>query len=67
MTMEKLGGMEGNDYRFYCDGICSDYLNCGDDFYSALDELKSNGWKTIKNGHNWEHYCLDCKDKKGLL
>jgi len=64
MTMEKLGGMEGNEYRFYCDGVCGDYIICNEDFYSSLDELKNNGWKTKKNGNDWEHFCPSCAEDK---
>ncbi len=64
MTMEKLGGREGNDYRFYCDGICGDYIDCGEDFYSAIEGLKNNKWKTVKNGNDWEHFCPSCSDEK---
>lgn len=62
MTMEKLGGNQGLDHRFYCDGVCGDYIDCGEDFYSAIDELKSTKWKTVKNGQYFEHYCPSCTE-----
>ena len=33
------------------------------DFWGALAELKSRGWKVSRGPDDWEHYCGACRKK----
>lgn len=51
-----------NEFTVNCDK-CS---NC--DTYEAeiwvdlLQQMKEDGWKTVRVDGEWEHYCEDCKN-----
>lgn len=54
------------DIYFECDGKrCAEIVECGtDDFMAAREELRSAGWRTVKNEatEQWEHYCPEHRD-----
>lgn len=47
---------------FACDK-CSDETKAFDseDFDILRDWARERGWKTVKSGNEWEHYCPDCQ------
>lgn len=54
-----------NEFEVYCDGP-----KCGeseeletDHFLSAIDQIKTLGWKIVKNANDWMHLCPTCKAK----
>lgn len=57
MTIEKQKGK----FWFECDG-CADILETDErDFQTALDVLKSEGWRAIKGKDGeFEHKCSRC-------
>ena len=53
------------DVVFECDG-CGEVLETGQaDFGAALSLLRRDGWRAVKAGDDWEHYCLACRAGAG--
>jgi hypothetical protein len=45
---------------FECDG-CGDILDTEtSNFNAARNMLKRDGWRAIKIGTDWQHYCTGC-------
>ena len=44
-----------------CTG-CGAELDTHDDFQSAVDEAKAEGWLVARAGGEWTHHCLSCRD-----
>jgi len=54
------------DVIFECEG-CSDVLETGTgNFDSALNLLRREGWRAVKFGDDWQHYCPRCKAVPGV-
>jgi hypothetical protein len=57
--IEKLN----NEFVVTCD-YCEDEFNTGyDDFFNAIEYVKNQGWKIVKDikQDEWYHYCGECK------
>ena len=48
------------EITFECDR-CGAFLDGGTDFDDALDELRSQGWRAVRDGDDWEHHCPGCR------
>jgi hypothetical protein len=51
----------GGPIVFHCDGrrcaeVCETHCN---EFSGALAKAKSRGWRAVKVGDEWEHFCPD--------
>ena len=66
--IEKDLGLSGPDYEnftVYCD-------KCGEEQYyedlfswgALMEEIKIDGWKSVKTKAGWEHYCSKCNENK---
>jgi len=31
------------------------------EFVEFVAELKANGWRIVKDGDSWDHFCPDCE------
>jgi hypothetical protein len=53
-------------YVAYCDGndCKEDYDTDAEDFYSAIDEIKREGWACKKINGEWLHLCPACAQRK---
>lgn len=52
-----------SDHDFHmvaCNG-CGQELDTHEDFQSAVDEAKSEGWRIERNSGVWTHHCPDCE------
>lgn len=48
-------------HQFECDS-CGDSLYTETvDFMRAVENLKVEGWRTVKSQHGWEHFCPICQ------
>ncbi len=54
-------GFDG-EISFECDGCDEECHTDLDDFISALEYAKSEGWRAVKEGSSWCHYCDICSD-----
>lgn len=55
MIDKQFGG-----FQAVCDA-CGTVLDDGNyDFQDAVNEMKANGWKTVKVGDEWLNYCPVC-------
>lgn len=43
-----------------CDG-CSFASSFEGDWKDCIAEAKEEGWRIVKVGEEWRHYCEDCK------
>lgn len=61
MTTHKIKGK----YEFVCDD-CGEVLSTDErDFHGALDVLRSEGWRSVRDGNDWVHFCRpECKSVK---
>jgi len=60
MTIENTSSFRG--YDVYCD-FCSfdqSYDYGRDEWSELMAEMKSDGWKTYKDGNVWKHKCPAC-------
>lgn len=46
---------------FSCDGCCEVLDTDTKEFDEALERLRSEEWKSRRNGKEWSHYCPGCK------
>ena len=52
------------DICFECDG-CAEILDTQtSNFDAALNRMRREGWKAMKTGEDWFHYCQRCKGKE---
>lgn len=56
---------EGSEYVLCCD-YCSNCVTGFDDFASAVDYKKANGWLSNKLDDMWLDMCPDCLYKEGI-
>lgn len=54
---------EYSKYTPACD-ICGMELEAEDNFQDAVDAKKVAGWKSKKQGEEWQDICLDCQRRK---
>jgi len=48
-------------YVISCDS-CDEVLETeAEDFDSAIQEMKEQGWKSVKTDRGWEHMCPQCQ------
>lgn len=50
-----------NNIIFECDRCHETLETQRQDFFEALDVLKSEGWEARNIGGVWRHYCTGCK------
>lgn len=41
-----------------CDN-CGNYINLDGPWQDCIDQAKDEGWRIVKNGDVWEHFCPD--------
>lgn len=47
-------------YAFDCDGCGTAIDTECFDFGKAVDVMKAQGWRAVREGEQWQHYCEDC-------
>lgn len=63
MTIEK--DPMGFGYAIYCD-FCEFWREVDDDdFFSMIEEVKTDGWKIFEEDGEWKHKCPDCARDTG--
>lgn len=50
-----------NGFVLICDS-CGTEVKYFDAFMEAVDYKKSEGWRSVKNGDEWEDTCDECHD-----
>jgi len=62
-VIDKIGWNTRDDtgtWEITCDD-CNDTQEVEGDFQDCLHFLKTEGWKTVKAGNDWTHFCPECK------
>lgn len=53
------------DCVFECDGCTETLETHTGDFIAALNMAKREGWRTVKAGDDWNHFCPRCQVPRG--
>lgn len=49
-------------FTVHCDD-CPDAIEPSEtEFKPMLEEIRAEGWRTVKVGDGWQHFCPDCVD-----
>lgn len=52
-------------YDVHCDScIAYENFDTAGDFIQAIKDAKDSGWKIVKDGAVWKHFCFDCSERK---
>jgi hypothetical protein len=55
-----------DDVIFECEGYSDVLETSTGNFDSALNLLRREGWRAVKFGDDWQHYCPRCKAVPGV-
>lgn len=53
---------QGITFVAICDHCPEDYDTEEDEFYSAVEAMKREGWRVAKVQGQWDHTCPDCQE-----
>ena len=56
MSILKVDGA----FCLICDNCGGEHGDSFAGFYDAVDHKKDNGWKSRRNGNEWEDVCPEC-------
>ena len=51
----------GRGVVLVCD-VCGHEIKYFDTFQEAVDYKKENGWKSVRDGNEWQDVCPDCRE-----
>lgn len=53
---------QGGTIHFECDSCDATLDSETNDFDDARTHMKSEGWRAVKLGNKWLHFCQDCDE-----